>query len=178
MLSGTLAFVFSQLRDGMPFSRAVAQAREAGLTEPDVRDDLSGRDVARKLALLAREMGIPADVDDAHIESLVPNELADVPLHAFWERLAEFDLPWADRLADGDAQYVARLYADGLVEAAVETVDASSPLAGLRGAEVAVAFHTERYGERPLLLRGPGANADVTASVLLADIVRAAEAMR
>ena len=178
VLSGTLAFVFSQLRAGVPFSEAVAQAREAGLTEPDVRDDLSGRDVARKLALLAREMGIPADVDDAHIESLVPDELADGPLDVFWERLPEFDLAWADRLADGDAQYVARLYADGLVEAAVETVDATSPLAGLRGAEVAVAFHTARYGEHPLVLRGPGANADVTASVLLADIVRAAEAMR
>jgi len=178
VLSGTLAFVFSQLRAGVPFSEAVAQAREAGLTEPDVRDDLSGRDVARKLALLAREMGLPADIADAHIESLVPDELADVPLDVFWSRLPEFDLAWADRLADGDAQYVARLYADGLVEAAVETLPASSPLSGLRGAEIAVAFHTARYGEHPLVLRGPGANADVTASVLLADIVRAAEAMR
>ncbi|GAB5535473.1 MAG: bifunctional aspartate kinase/homoserine dehydrogenase I [Rubricoccaceae bacterium] len=185
VLSGTLAFVFSQLRAGVPFSEAVAQARDAGLTEPDVRDDLSGRDVARKLALLAREMGIPADIAEAHIESLVPDEVATVPLDVFWERLSEFDLQWADRLAKpapaeagGDAQYIARLYADGLVEAAVEPLAASSPLAGLRGAEVAVAFHTERYGEHPLLLRGPGANADVTASVLLADIVRAAEAMR
>ena len=178
VLSGTLAFVFSQLRAGIRFSEAVAQAREAGLTEPDVRDDLSGRDVARKLALLAREMGIPADAADAHIESLVPDELADVPLNVFWERLSEFDVAWADRLADGDAQYVARLYPDGLVEAAVESLPVHSPLSGLRGSEVAVAFHTERYGEHPLVLRGPGANADVTASVLLADIVRAAEAMR
>ncbi|MEO0558816.1 MAG: bifunctional aspartate kinase/homoserine dehydrogenase I, partial [Bacteroidota bacterium] len=178
VLSGTLAFVFSQLRAGVLFSEAVAQARDAGLTEPDVRDDLSGRDVARKLALLAREMGLDADTDEAHIESLVPAELANVPLDVFWERLPEFDLAWAERLADGDAQYVARLYADGLVEAAVETIPAGSRLTGLRGAEVAVAFHTERYGDHPLVLRGPGANADVTASVILADIVRAAEAMR
>ena len=178
VLSGTVAFVMSRLRDGAPFSAAVGEAREAGYAEPDVRDDLSGRDVARKMTLLAREMGV--DAAAAHVESLVPDGLADVPLADFWARLPEADAGWAARLAgaQGETQMVARLAADGAVRVAVEAVPPGSPLAGLRGAEVAVAFHTARTGATPLVVRGPGASADVTAAVVLADVVRAAEAMR
>ena len=183
VLSGTLAFVFSRLRSGVPFSRAVAQARDAGLTEPDVRDDLSGRDVARKLALLARELGLSVDPADADVESLVPPGLEDVGLDVFWDRLPEADPSWHDRRDAGEGaelQYVARLRPDGTIRAGVESVrsEAGSLLAALRDNEIAVVFRTERSGDHPFFLQGPGANADVTASVLLADIVRAAEAMR
>ena len=182
VLSGTLAFVFSRLRDGVPFSEAVAQARDAGLTEPDVRDDLSGRDVARKLALLAREMGRSIDPADAEVENLVPEELATVDLDTFWSRLPEADAAWANRLGDSpdtELQYVARLGADGTIRAGVEAVrsEAGSLLAALRDNEIAVVFHTDRTGDHPFFLQGPGADADVTASVLLADVVRAAETM-
>ena len=177
VLSGTLAFVVGRVRGGAAFSAAVAAARDAGLAEPDVRDDLSGRDVARKLALLAREAGLghPARVS---VESLVPGALAAVPLAEFWDRLPEHDAAWADRPAPGEVQYVARLDADGSIRAGVEAVAAGSPFAGLEGAEIAVAVWTERGGARPFVVRGPGANADLTAAVVLADVVRAAEAMR
>ena len=189
VLSGTLAFVMNRMRDGAPFSEAVAAARDAGLTEPDVRDDLSGRDVARKLALLAREVGLAVGAADVETESLVPTALADVPRDAFWGRLPEADAAWHDRPAPPavagstsgrgrELQYVARLAADGSIWAGVEPVAPGSPFAGLQGAEVAVAVWTERGGPRPFVLRGPGASADVTAAVVLADVVRAAEAMR
>ena len=180
VLSGTVAFVMDRMRAGDAFSAAVRAAREAGYAEPDVRDDLSGRDVARKLALLAREMGVAVEPDDLDVESLVPPGMADVPLDTFWARLPEADAAWADRLAraDGELQLMARLDADGTIHAAVETVAPDSPLAGLRGAEVGVAFHTVRTGDTPNVLRGPGASAELTAAVLLADVVRAAEAMR
>ncbi len=178
VLSGTVAFVMSRLREGAAFSEAVREARDLGYAEPDVRDDLSGRDVARKLALLARELGLAPDAEAAPVESLVPDGLADVPLDVFWQRLPEADAGWAARAASGDLQLVARLDADGSIRAAVEAVPPGSPLAGLRGPEVAVAFHTARTGATPLVVRGPGASADITAAVVLADIVRAAEAMR
>ncbi len=178
VLSGTLAFVFNAMREGATFSEAVARARALGYAEPDPRDDLSGRDVARKLATLARELGLPTDPADAAVEPLVPEPLRGIPLAAFLARLPEADAAWAERLAGGAHQYVARLRADGSIEAGVEAVEAGSPLADLRGPSLVVAFHTERYAPEPLVIRGPGASADVTAAVLLADIARAAEAMR
>ncbi|MFN3597842.1 MAG: bifunctional aspartate kinase/homoserine dehydrogenase I, partial [Rubricoccaceae bacterium] len=180
VLSGTLAFVFDAMRRGEPFSAAVRAAQATGLTEPDPREDLSGRDVARKLALLAYEMGLAADPRTADVASLVPPDLAALPLEAFWERLGETDAAWAERCAraEGALHYVARLDADGRIRAGVEAVAPGAPFDGLRGASVAVAFHTARYGAEPFVIRGPGATADVTAAVLLADIARAAEAMR
>ena len=180
VLSGTLSFVMNRMRDGADFSQAVAEAREAGLTEPDVRDDLSGRDVALKLALLAREVGVRVSADDVVVESLVPNGLEEVPLDEFWQRLPDADDDWRRRLADapdGEVQYVARLGADGSIRAGVEAVaaEAGSLLAALRASEVAVVVHTERSGDHPIFFQGPGASADVTAAVVLADIVRAAE---
>ena len=178
VLSGTLSFVMNRMRDGARFSHAVAAARDAGLTEPDARDDLSGRDVARKLALLAREVGI--ETDGVTVESLVPPDLAGLPLDDFWDRLPQADAAWAERLRPGrQLQYVARLDADGSIRAAVESVGEDEPvLRGLRDSEIAVVVHTERTGAVPVSLRGPGATAAVTAAVVLADVVRAAEAMR
>ena len=181
VLSGTASFVMNRMRDGAPFSQAVAAARDAGLAEPDVRDDLSGRDAVRKLALLAREAGLDADLDGAQVESLVPDALRDVPLDAFWTRLPEADAGWAERLrrAGGQLQHVARLAADGSITVAVEAVGEDAPaLRGLRESEIAVVVETERTGAVPVSLRGPGATADVTAAVVLADVVRAAEALR
>ncbi|MEM0961457.1 MAG: bifunctional aspartate kinase/homoserine dehydrogenase I [Bacteroidota bacterium] len=183
VLSGTLSFVMNRLRAGDPFSEAVRAAREAGLTEPDVRDDLSGRDVARKLALLAREVGLAVDPAEVTVESLVPTALEQISLAAFWDRLPEADEAWRQRVASagvGEVQYVARVGANGVIRAGVETVaaEAGSLLAALRASEIAVVVHTARTGDHPIFFQGPGANVDVTAAVVLADIVRAAEAMR
>ena len=181
VLSGTLSFVMNRMRAGAAFSGALADARDAGLTEPDVRDDLSGRDVARKLALLAREVGLDVDSGDVAVENLVPPDLEDVPLAEFWSRVSEADGAWRQRLAEvaGEPQYVARL-AGGQIRAGVEGVraEAGSLLAALRASEIAVVVWTERTGRHPVFFQGPGASADVTAAVVLADVVRAAEAMR
>jgi aspartokinase/homoserine dehydrogenase 1 len=180
VLSGTLAFVFNRMREGARFSEAVREARLRGLAEPDPRDDLSGRDVARKLALLARETGRDVDPADAAVESLVPEALRTGTPAAFLDGLDAYDAAWQARLdaADGQLQYVARLGEDGCIEAGVEAVPAGSPLADLRGPALVVAFHSARYAPEPLVIQGPGADAAITAAVLLADVVRAAEAMR
>ena len=183
VLSGTLSYVMNRMRDGAAFSEAVRDARTAGLAEPDVRDDLSGRDVARKLALLAREVGVAVSAADVSVESLVPEGLEAVSLETFWERLPEADAAWQARIGGasaGEVQYVARLGADGAIRAGVESVraEAGSLLAALRGSEIAVVVRTERTGDHPIFFQGPGASADVTAAVVLADVVRAAEAMR
>ncbi len=182
VLSGTLSFVMNRMREGAAFSDAVCAARDAGLTEPDVRDDLSGRDVARKLALLAREVGVDVSAADVAVESLVPQGLDAVPLDAFWDRLPEADADWRRRLDEkpGELQYVARLGPDGTIRAGVDAVrsEPGALMAALRGSEIAVVVRTERTGDHPIFFQGPGANADVTAAVVLADVVRAAEAMR
>ena len=180
VLSGTLSYVFNAMRDGANFSTAVRQAVELGYAEPDPRDDLSGRDVARKLAIMAREMGVPAEAAGADVESLVPPELAGVPVADFLTRLEDYDAAWDARLARAGQplQYIARVESDGRIGAGVDAVAADEPLAGLRGASLAVAFHTARYSPIPLVVQGPGASVDVTAAVVLADVVRAAEAMR
>jgi aspartokinase/homoserine dehydrogenase 1 len=182
VLSGTLAFVFNAMRDGASFSDAVRRAAEHGYTEPDPRDDLSGVDVGRKLIILARELGLRPTSDAVAVESLVPDTLRDVPLGDFWDRLDEADAAWQDRLAEAaergeQLQYVSLLSSDG-IRAGVESLAADSPFADLRGAANVVAFHTARYAPEPLVVQGPGASAEITTSVLLADIVRAAEALR
>ncbi|MDX1530478.1 MAG: bifunctional aspartate kinase/homoserine dehydrogenase I, partial [Rhodothermales bacterium] len=180
--TGTQALVCKAMREGPPFSAAVRAARERGYTEPDPRADLSGEDVARKLLILAREAGLRVGRDDVAVESLVPEGLECVPLDAFWERLPEGDAAWAQRLAEHagrgeELQYVAVLEGGG-IRAGIRALPAESPLAGLRGAANVVAFYTGRYAPEPLVVQGPGASADITTAVLLADIVRAAEAMR
>ncbi|OZC03971.1 bifunctional aspartate kinase/homoserine dehydrogenase I [Rubricoccus marinus] len=183
VLSGTLSYVLTRMRAGARFSEAVREAHEAGYTEPDPREDLSGRDVALKLSLLAREVGLDVNPEDAQLESLVPDALRGVPLATFWERLPESDDAWAERIAavgGGEVQYVGRLAEGGAIRAGAEAVraEAGSLLAALRPSEIAIVVHTERTGDHPIFFQGPGASADVTAAVLLADIVRAAELMR
>ncbi len=179
VLSGTLAFVFNAMRGGSAFSDAVLKARELGYTEPDPRDDLSGRDVVRKLVLLGREMGLDSEPTNVDEESLIPDQLRDATKEDFLARLPEHDDMWRQRLASGDREvhYVARLTADGTIRAGVEEIPGDSPFSRLKGPSLAIAFHTERYSPEPLVIRGPGASANITAAVLLADVVRAAESM-
>ena len=182
VLSGTLAFLFNTMREGASFSEAVRSAAERGYTEPDPRTDLSGEDVGRKLLTLARETGLRPQPGDVEVQSLVPEALRDLPLDAFWAKLSSADAFWQKKLGeyaerDEQLQYVAVLEA-GQIRAGVQALVPSSPLRDLRGAANVVAFYTDRYAPEPLVVQGPGASAEITAAVLLADIVRAAEAMR
>ena len=180
VLSGTLAFVFSEMRRGRPFSEAVADARRRGYTEPDPRDDLGGRDVARKLLTLAREAGFAAEPDAVAVASLVPPHLEDAPIGTFMQRLHDADADWAARHAAlGDGERLAYVGTVEETEAGVRLsvgVRAIAPgdaLTVLDGTDSLVAFTTERYA-RPLVVFGPGAGPDVTAAGVLADIVHAA----
>jgi len=179
VFSGTLAYMFNGLSDGRAFSEIIRGARENGYTEPDPRDDLKGEDVARKLLILAREMGIQAERTDVAVESLVPVDLLDVSLDEFMLRLDEADEEWVRRVDDA-ARQGRRLQYIGLIEqerlsVRVRQIDATSPFAHLRGSDNMVVFTTKRYHTNPLVIQGPGAGPVVTSAGILADLIKAAE---
>ncbi|MFN7521412.1 MAG: bifunctional aspartate kinase/homoserine dehydrogenase I [Lysobacteraceae bacterium] len=176
LFSGTLAWLFNHYDGSRPFSELLAEARAAGYTEPDPRDDLSGTDVARKAVILAREAGWPLSLDQVDVENLVPVALRDVPLAEFLQRLGEFDAPMAERLAAARAEgkvlrYLAEVDASGTASVALRAVDASHPAASAQGTDNLFAFHTARYHTRPLVVKGPGAGPDVTAAGVFGDLL-------
>jgi aspartokinase/homoserine dehydrogenase 1 len=166
--SGTLGFLFAELRAGRPFSEVLREAMALGYTEPDPRDDLSGQDVARKAVILARLVGWTGDLADLPIESLVPPSLQHVPLDEFLARVEELDAPWAERVAGARARgTVLRYHATVTPQAAsvgIAEVDAANPLASLSGTDNQFVFTTRRYRDRPLVITGPGAGPAVTAA--------------
>lgn len=179
VLSGTLAFVFSELSKGVSFSQAVLDARRRGYTEPDPRDDLSGTDVARKLLTLAREAHLAVELSDVDVENLVPEALRSLPLDQFLARVPELDAAWNARMAAlQPGQRLAYLGSvrDGKLRVAVETIDETSPFSRLRDTDSMVAYTTHLY-QRPLVVSGPGAGPEVTAAGVLADVVHAARRM-
>ncbi len=185
--SGTLGFLCDRLSQGEPLSVAVRQAKELGYTEPHPRDDLSGLDVARKAIILARELGLQVELQDVVLEPFVPAEnLREDDPEKFLQSLAKLDAAVAARVAASKAQgklprYLARITpgaAGPKVSVGPVEVDAAHPAAALRGAEAFVAFHTERYREYPMVVRGAGAGGEVTAAGVLADILRLAQNIR
>lgn len=176
LFSGTLAWLFNHYDGSRPFSELLGQARAAGYTEPDPRDDLSGTDVARKAVILAREAGWPLSLDGVDVENLVPVQLRDVPLAEFLQRLDEFDAPMADRLAAAKSEaqvlrYLAEVDATGRANVSLRAVEATHPAASAQGTDNLFAFHTARYHTRPLVVKGPGAGPDVTAAGVFGDIL-------
>ncbi|HSX62014.1 MAG TPA: homoserine dehydrogenase [Tahibacter sp.] len=174
VLSGSLSFLFNRYDGTQPFSALLQEARERGYTEPDPRADLSGADVARKLLILARAAGVELDEAAVEVEGLVPAHLARLDSVEFQARLGEIDAVVDTHFRTAQAQgkvlrYLASLDTDGRARVGLRAVDADHPCAALRGADNLFAFTTERYRERPLVVVGPGAGADVTAQGLLAD---------
>ncbi len=182
VFSGTLAFLFNQMAEGVPFSEAVRTAREAGYTEPDPRDDLSGEDVARKLLILARELGMSVERSDVAVQPLVPDELRNVPLDTFMARLGEWDAYWRERIETAHREkrrlhYIGRIE-EGRLSVEVRAVDPDSPFYNLQGTDNLIAFTTTYYCHTPLVVRGPGAGPRVTAAGIVSDLRRALEQMR
>lgn len=176
ILSGSLSFLFGRLEEGLSFSAAVREAMAKGFTEPDPRDDLAGVDVARKVLILAREAGLPLELADIELGGLVPPEYMALGKAEFIDRMAELD-PRFDELKSGAAKEgkVLRLVGsirDGKGRVSLESVGRDDPLYGVKGGENALAFTTRYYSPVPLLLRGYGAGADVTAAGIFADILR------
>jgi aspartokinase/homoserine dehydrogenase 1 len=185
--SGTLGFLCDQLAHGVPLSVAVRTARERGYTEPHPRDDLSGLDVARKAVILARELGLRLDLTDVELKPFVPPQyLKEDDPEKFLKSLTRLDAEVAQSVAASKAQgrlprYLARITpgaAGAKVSVGPVDVEAAHPAAALRGAEAFVAFHTERYKEYPMVVRGAGAGGAVTAAGVLADILRLAQNIR
>ena len=179
VLSGSLAWLCDRY-DGMrPFSGFVREAREAGYTEPDPREDLSGEDVRRKLLILARSAGVELESAAVEVESLVPSELASMPRDRVDATLESLDAPLRERYAaacrdGGKLHYVARLGEDGEARIGLEALAADDVLLGGQGSDNRVAIWSDRYRRQPLLIRGPGAGAAVTAAALLDDALRIA----
>lgn len=177
ILSGSLSFVFGLLEEGVAFSEAIRIARERQFTEPDPRDDLSGMDVARKLLILMREAGGQQSLDDVHIESIFPPGFISAgSVEEFMARLPEVDAWFSekvDRLArEGKILRFAGEIRDGVGRVGLIEVDATHPLYPIKGGENALAFHTLRYAPIPLVIRGYGAGADVTAAGVFGDVLR------
>jgi len=180
VLSGTLGFLLHELADGRAFSEAVRLAHERGYTEPDPREDLGGRDVARKLLTLARLAGRALEPEDVETESLLPEGWNELPLDGFWARLPELDAPLAERVAAAARAgrrlvHLAEL-GEGRARVGLAEVDSSHPCAGVHGTDNLIAFGTDRYCETPLVVQGPGAGPALTASGVFADVLRAIEA--
>lgn len=182
VLSGTLSFLFNGYDGTTPFSTIVRQAKEMGYTEPDPREDLSGLDVARKVVILARELGLDIRVEDLALESLVPAELEDEnDVDAFLEKLAAHDDAMERRRKDAEASGKVLRYV-GVIEpgnptgeqaaVALRGYDKDHAFAGLSGSDNILAFTTARYCDQPLIIRGPGAGPEVTAAGIFSDLLR------
>lgn len=179
VLSGTLAYIFNNMAGGMTFSDAVRTARVNGFTEPDPRDDLRGEDVARKLLILAREIGLSVEREDLAVESLVPAHLFDVSVEDFMSQLQELDAEWTERVRNareegGRLQYIG-LIEDDRLSVRTRWIGPESHFAQLKGTDNMVVYTTRRYNEHPLVVQGPGAGPVVTAAGILADLIKAAE---
>ncbi|KAE8671032.1 Bifunctional aspartokinase/homoserine dehydrogenase 2 [Hibiscus syriacus] len=181
IFSGTLSYIFNNFTGTRTFSEVVAEAKEAGYTEPDPRDDLSGTDVARKVIILARESGLKLELSDIPVQTLVPEPLrATASAEDFMKQLPQFDTDMAKERQDAEEsrevlRYVGVVDAinqKGVVE--LRRYNKSHPFAQLSGSDNIIAFTTTRYKEQPLIVRGPGAGAQVTAGGVFSDILRLA----
>ena len=177
VLSGSLSFIFNNFKAGVKFSDMVKVAREKGFTEPDPRIDLNGIDVRRKLIILARETGLEIEADDVDIKSILPDACKNAKsVDAFFEELEKAD-DYFENLREQAAQKnsVLRMVAkleNGKASIELLTVDESHPFYALAGSDNMIVFTTERYKQNPLVVRGPGAGAEVTAAGVFAEIVK------
>jgi aspartokinase/homoserine dehydrogenase 1 len=178
VLSGTLNFVFNQYDGARPFSEVVRQAQLEGYTEPDPRLDLSGTDVMRKIMILARESGAKTEMEDIDNKSFMPASCMKGTVDDFYSAMAKeenhFKNLYQAAAAEGKKlKFVARYGDDGKASVGLQHIGADQDLFHLYGKDNVVLFYTDRYPEQPLVVKGAGAGAEVTASGVFADILRA-----
>ena len=177
VLSGSLSFIFNTFKPGMKFSEIVKEAKERGYTEPDPRDDLSGMDVRRKLIILARETGKSLEPDEVDIQNPLPKACQEAEtVEDFFVALAKEDEHFSGLVESAQKEgKVLRMCAtlDGdKASVGLRPVDQSHPFYTLSGSDNMIVFTTERYTDRPLVVRGPGAGAEVTAAGVFAEIIK------
>jgi aspartokinase/homoserine dehydrogenase 1 len=176
VLSGTLNFVFNNYDGTRPFAQVVKQAQEEGYTEPDPRLDLGGTDVMRKIMILAREAGEQIEMEDISNSSFLPPSCFDGSVADFYAEMEKQEshfkaLYEAARKENCKLKFVA-VYENGKASVGLQPIPAHSDFYHLYGKDNIVLFYTQRYPEQPLVVKGAGAGADVTASGVFADIIR------
>lgn len=175
VLSGTLNFIFNEISADVTLSEAVHRAKEQGYSEPDPRIDLSGKDVIRKLVILAREAGYKVEKTDVEAHLFIPDEFFEGSIEEFWKNLPKLDADFEARRKQLDAEgkrwrFVAT-FDHGKLSVALKEVDRTHPFYNLQGSNNIVALTTERYREYPMLIQGYGAGASVTAAGVFANIM-------
>lgn len=175
VLSGTLNFIFNEISADVTLSEAVRRAKEQGYSEPDPRIDLSGKDVIRKLVILAREAGYKVEKTDVEANLFIPDEFFEGSIDEFWKNLPKLDADFEARRKQLDAEgkrwrFVAT-FDHGKLSVALKEVDRTHPFYNLQGSNNIVALTTERYREYPMLIQGYGAGASVTAAGVFANIM-------
>lgn len=175
VLSGTLNFIFNTISADIPLSEAIRIAKEVGYSEPDPRIDLSGKDVLRKLVILAREAGYHVEQSDVKIESFIPEKYFSGSLEEFWRNIKELDPKFEEYRSrveseDKRIRFVASMD-KGECKLSLQEVNSSHPFYELEGSNNIIMISTERYYEYPMIIKGYGAGADVTAAGVFADII-------
>ncbi len=179
VLSGTLSYLLNHYSGQQAFSEILRDAKRKGFTEPDPRDDLSGMDVARKLVILAREMGLSVGLDQVKIKGLVPEELKELSTNEFMESLAPLDLAMQKALEEAKEKdqvlrFVGTLNQDAQLSVGLRSFPKDHAFAQLKHTDNIVQFKTRRYFENPLIVQGPGAGPEVTAGGIFSDLLRLA----
>ena len=176
VLSGTLNYIFNVISADIPLSKTIQLAKEKGYSEPDPRIDLSGVDVARKILILARESGYQIEMNDIKINRFIPDSFFEGTLDDFWESISVLDSKFEkerERLLSENKKwrFVAK-FEDGSAEVGLQEVDAQHPFYNIEGSNNMVIYNTERYREFPMLIKGYGAGAEVTAAGVFADLIK------
>ncbi len=176
VLSGTLNFIFNTISAKVPLSQTIRMAKEMGYSEPDPRLDLNGVDVARKILILARESGYPLEMENITINRFMPDELFEGSLEEFWKNVHKLDADFElkrQRLEAGNKKWrFVATYENGTAQIGLQEVDARHPFFDLEGSNNLVMYTTERYHEFPMLIKGYGAGASVTAAGVFADLIK------
>ena len=175
VLSGTLNYIFNTLSADIPFSKAIMMAKEEGYSEPDPRIDLSGKDVIRKLVILTREAGYKVEEEDVQRHLFIPDKYFEGTLDDFWRNIQELDTEFEAKRQQLETEgkrfrFVAKME-NGACEVGLQEVDAHHPFYELEGSNNIIMISTERYHEYPMIIKGYGAGADVTAAGVFADII-------
>ncbi|HVD96663.1 MAG TPA: bifunctional aspartate kinase/homoserine dehydrogenase I [Cytophagaceae bacterium] len=177
VLSGTLSYIFNTYKGDKKFSDVVKEAKEKGYTEPDPRDDLNGKDVARKILILSREAGYELEFDDIKVENILPEPCVKAKtVEDFFAQLEKHNDVFAKRRDEAEKKgkvlrFIAKME-NGKAGITLEAVDTNHPFYSLSGSDNMISYTTERYKDRPVVIKGPGAGAEVTAAGVFADIIR------